>query len=306
MQRYILVRLMQSIISLAAVSVIIFTMGRVVGNPADALLPPEATRAEFDRVNAAWGLDQPLYVQYAKYMGNAFRGDFGESWKWQGYTTAGLIKSRLPATVELALLALAMGLVVAIPLGVMSAVKKDTVFDYVGKVVALIGQSVPAFWMGIVLIWIFSVEFGVLPTSGRGDIKTYILPAVAMGWFQVAAFMRLIRSAMLDVLDSEYVKLARIKGLAEWKVVWKHCLRNAAIAPLTYFGIILGTLMAGSVAIETVFTWPGVGLLAVDAVRARDYQVLQTIVILFSAIYIAANLTVDILYAYLDPRIRYQ
>ena len=306
MQRYILLRILQSIVSIFAVSIIIFMVGRVVGDPASALLPPEATRAEFDRVNAAWGLDQPLVIQYGRYIGNAFKGDFGESWKWQGYTAGGLIADRFPATAELAALALAMGLFVAIPLGVISSVRKDTPFDYVGKIVALIGQSVPAFWMGIVLIWLFAVELEWLPTSGRGGWKTYILPAVAMGWFQVAAFMRLIRSAMLDVLDSEYVKLARIKGVAEWKVVWKHCLRNAAIAPLTYFGIILGTLMAGSVAIETVFTWPGVGLLAVDAVRSRDYQVLQTVVIMFSAIYIAANLTVDVLYAYLDPRIRYQ
>ena len=306
MQRYILLRIFQSIVSIFAVSIIIFMVGRVVGDPASALLPPEATLEEFDRVNAAWGLDKPLVVQYGKYIGNAFKGDFGESWKWQGYTAGSLIADRFPATAELALLALAMGLFVAIPLGVISSVRKDTPFDYVGKIVALIGQSVPAFWMGIVLIWLFAVELEWLPTSGRGGWKTYILPAVAMGWFQVAAFMRLIRSAMLDVLDSEYVKLARIKGVAEWKVVWKHCLRNAAIAPLTYFGIILGTLMAGSVAIETVFTWPGVGLLAVDAVRSRDYQVLQTVVIMFSAIYIVANLTVDILYAYLDPRIRYQ
>ncbi|MCE2405221.1 MAG: ABC transporter permease [Dehalococcoidia bacterium] len=306
MQRYILLRILQSIISIFAVSIIIFMVGRVVGDPASALLPPEATLEEFDRVNAAWGLDKPLVVQYGKYIGNAFKGDFGESWKWQGYTAGGLIADRFPATAELAALALAMGLFVAIPLGVISSVRKDTPFDYLGKTVALIGQSVPAFWMGIVMIWLFAVELEWLPTSGRGGWKTYILPAVAMGWFQVAAFMRLIRSAMLDVLDSEYVKLARIKGVAEWKVVWKHCLRNAAIAPLTYFGIILGTLMAGSVAIETVFTWPGVGLLAVDAVRSRDYQVLQTVVIMFSAIYIAANLTVDVLYAYLDPRIRYQ
>jgi peptide/nickel transport system permease protein len=306
MQRYILIRLFESIVALVAVSIIVFALARVVGNPVDALLPPEASAADRVEVIKEWGLDKPLHIQYFTYMGNALRGDFGQSWKWREYSTAGLIKARLPATAELAGLALALGVVAAIPLGVMSAVRRDSGLDYVGKLVALIGQSVPAFWMGLVLIWIFAVELHVLPTSGRGGIKTYILPAVAMGWFQVAAFMRLTRSAMLDVLDSEYVKLARIKGLAEWKVIWKHCLRNAAIAPLTYFGIILGTLMAGSVAIETVFTWPGVGLLAWDAVRARDYQVLQTLVILFAAIYIVANLGVDILYGYLDPRIRYQ
>jgi peptide/nickel transport system permease protein len=305
MQRYIAVRLLQSLVSLLAVSIIIFMLGRVVGNPADALLPPSATTEEKERVYRAWGLDQPLYLQYVRYMGNALKGDFGESWKWQGYTTADLIKDRLPATIELAVLALFFGLVVAIPMGVLSAVSKDTPLDYIGKLIALVGQSVPAFWMGLILMWIFAVELEWLPTSGRKGPDSYVLPVIAMAWFQVAAFMRLIRSAMLDVLDTEYVKLARIKGISEWKVIWKHCLRNAAIVPLTYFGIILGTLIAGSVAIETVFTWPGVGKLAIDTVASRDYQVLQTIVIMFSAIYIGCNLLVDILYAYLDPRIRY-
>jgi peptide/nickel transport system permease protein len=306
MQRYILIRIFQSIITMLAVSVIIFLLGRVVGNPLDALLSPEATQEDYDRINHAWGLDRPYHVQYIKFMGNAFKGDFGPSWKWQGYDARGLVMDRFPATVYLALFSLALALIVSVPFGVMSAVKKDTIFDFLGKIFALFGQSVPSFWMGIVLMWIFAVELEWLPTSGKGGISTYILPGIAMGWLQVAAFMRLIRSTMLDVLDTEYVKLARIKGLVEWKVIWKHCLRNALITPLTYFGIILGILMVGSVAIETVFTWPGVGLLAVDAVRARDYQVLQTVVLLFCAVYVVANLLVDVLYAYVDPRIRYQ
>jgi peptide/nickel transport system permease protein len=155
-------------------------------------------------------------------------------------------------------------------------------------------------------MWIFAVSLGWVPTSGRGTIYHMILPAVCLGWFQVATMMRLIRSAMLDVLDSEFVKLTRVKGLPEWKVVWKHCLRNASIAPLTFFAIIAGVLMTGSVVTETVFSWPGTGLLAIDAVRARDYQVVQAVVIVFSAIFIMTNLLVDILYAYLDPRIRYR
>jgi peptide/nickel transport system permease protein len=195
--------------------------------------------------------------------------------------------------------------VIAVPVGVLAAVTKDKPFDYAGKIVALLGQSLPSFWLGIVLMWIFAVTLGWLPTSGRGTISHMILPAVCLGWFQVAAMMRLVRSAMLDVLDSEFVKLARVKGLAEWKVVWKHCLRNAAIAPITYFAITAGVLLTGSVVIESVFAWPGTGLLAVDAVRARDFQVVQAIVIVFAAVFIFTNLVVDILYAYLDPRIRY-
>jgi peptide/nickel transport system permease protein len=304
MSLYILKRLFQSILALFAVSIIIFLLARVVGNPADALLPPDATLADRVRVVEAWGLDRPLPLQYLNYVGNSLRGDFGQSWKWPGYSTRELVAERLPATVELGALALVLALIVAIPFGVISSLKKDTFLDYIGKSVALLGQSLPAFWTAIVLIWIFAVTLDVLPTSGRKGASSYVLPVVALGWFQVAAFMRLIRSAMLDVLDTEYVKLARLKGLSEWIIIWKHCLRNAAGPTLTYFGIMLGTLMAGSVAIETVFNWPGVGLLAVDAVRARDYQVLQTIVILFSAIYIAANLAVDILYVYLDPRMR--
>jgi peptide/nickel transport system permease protein len=193
-----------------------------------------------------------------------------------------------------------------VPFGVATAVWRDSFFDSFGKIVALLGQSLPSFWLGIVLMWIFAVTLGWLPTSGRGTWAHMVLPAVCLGWFQVAAMMRLIRSAMLDVLDSEFVKLTRVKGLSEWKVVWKHCLRNAAIAPLTYFAITAGVLLTGSVVIESVFAWPGTGLLAVDAVRARDFQVVQAIVIVFAAVFILTNLVVDILYAYIDPRIRYQ
>ena len=306
MQRYILIRLVQGFVTLIAISVIVFGLGRIAGNPLDVLLPMEATQEDYDRVERAWGLDQPLHIQYFKFIGNALRGQFGDSLKWPGHSAMGLIKDRFPATLHLAGLALGISVVLAVPLGVLSAVKRDTMFDFAGKVFALLGQSLPPFWLGIVIMWIFAVELDLLPTSGRGGPETWILPAIAIGWFQIAALMRLVRSSMLDVLDSEYVKLARIKGVAEWKVVWKHCLRNAAIGPLTYFGIILGSTMVGAVSVETVFSWPGVGLLAVDAVRARDYQVMQAVVIVFCGVYIVSNLAVDILYAYLDPRIRYQ
>ncbi len=282
-----------------------FALGRITGNPLDVLLPLEAEEEDRIRVEAAWGLDKPVHMQYLIFMKNAFSGNFGESLKWRGETAMNLVIQRLPATAILALVAVGVASVIAIPIGVISAVRRGTLFDFAGKMIALFGQSLPAFWLGIVLMWIFSVELGWLPTSGKSGITSIILPAVAIGWFQVAALMRLVRSSMLDVLDSEFVKLARIKGVTETKVIWKHCLRNAGIAPLTYFGLILGSLMVGSVSIETVFNWPGVGLLAIDAAKARDYQVLQAVVLLFSGIYIVANLLVDIAYAYLDPRIRY-
>ena len=305
MQRYVVVRLFQAFLSLIAVTIIVFLLGRLTGNPLDVLLPLEAEEADYIRVEKVWGLDKPITTQYLIFMKNAARGNFGESIKWRGNSAMGLVIDRLPATAILALVSLAVATLIAIPIGVFSAVRRGTVFDFGGKTIALFGQSLPPFWLGIVLMWIFAVELDWLPTSGKEDVKSIILPAIAIGWAQVAALMRLVRSSMLDVLESEYVKLARIKGVTENKVIWKHCLRNAGIAPLTYFGLILAGLMVGSVSMEAVFSWPGVGLLAIDAVKARDFQVLQAVVIVFSGIYIAANLAVDIAYAYLDPRIRY-
>ena len=305
MQRYIVVRLFHALLALFAMSVIVFSLARVSGNPMDVLLPEDATEQDFIIATEQWGLDKPLHIQYLVYVGNVIKGDFGTSIKWPGRSTRDLIFARLPATLELSALALVVAGLLALPLGVLVAVKKDTGIDYAGKVVALLGQAAPSFWVGIILIWVFAVTLDWLPASGREGWSSLIMPAFALGWFQVAAVMRLTRSSMLEVLDSEYVKLARIKGIPNWKVIWKHCLRNAAIAPLTYFGFILGGFLTGSVVIETVFAWPGVGLLAIDALRARDFQVVQSVVLFFGVVYIASNLLVDILYAYLDPRIRY-
>jgi len=306
MQRYILVRFLQSLVALLVMSVIVFSLARMTGDPLDVLLPMEAGEGERERVAQHWGLDRPLYEQYFTFLGKALQGDFGNSWKWQGHTAMGLVIERLPATLQLGGLALLISIVLALPFGVLTAVWKDRLFDSVGKIFALLGQSLPTFWLGIVLMWIFAVSLGWLPTSGRGGFQHMILPAICLGWFQVATMMRLIRSSMLDVLDSEFVKLTRIKGLPEWKVIWKHCLRNAAIAPLTYFAITTGVLITGSVVTESVFAWPGTGLLVVDAVRARDFQVVQAVVIIFAAVFTMTNLVVDILYAYIDPRIRFQ
>ena len=305
MQRFIVIRLFHSIIALVAVSMIVFCLGRLSGDPLDTLMDVDATAEDFARVRAYWGLDQPLYIQYLRYVGNIMTGRFGESIRFQGQDAMELVLGRLPATLELASIALVVSALIAIPLGVVVAVKKDTGIDLAGKLVALLGQSLPNFWLALMLMWVFSVYLGWLPTSGRGTWKHLVMPGIALGYFQVAALMRLTRSSMLEVLDTEYVKLARIKGLKERWVVWKHCLRNALIAPITYFGLILGGAMTGSVVIETVFSYPGVGQLAIDALRAKDFQVVQSVVVFFAGIYIAANLLVDIIYAYLDPRIRY-
>ena len=306
MQRYIARRALQSLLAIWVMTLIVFTLARISGNPLDVMLPLEAGPAEYERVAKHWGLDKPLHTQYFIFLSKAVRGDFGDSWKWHGESAMGLVAQRLPATLQLAGFALAISLLIAVPIGVLAAVMKGNGWDTAAKIIALLGQSLPPFWLGIVLMWIFAVHLGWFPTSGRGGIQHMILPAITLGWFQVAVVMRLLRSSMLDVLDSEFVKLTRIKGLAEWKVVWKHCLRNASITPLTVFAIIAGGLMTGAVVTESVFSWPGTGQLVVDAVRARDFQVVQAVVIVFAGIFILTNLVVDILYAYLDPRFRYQ
>ena len=305
MQRYMMIRFFQAILALWAVSIIVFGLARITGNPMDTLLSFEATAEQRAAVEAYWGLDKSLLEQYLTFVGNALTGDFGQSFKWR-QPVMDLVKDRFVNTLLLAGLAMAVATAIAIPLGVMSAVKRGSSVDIVGKVIALLGQSTPPFWLGLMFAWVFGVSLGLVPTSGKAGITTYILPASALGLFWVAALMRLIRSSMLDELDKEYVKLARMKGLSEWKVIWKHVLRNASIAPLTYSGIILGSLLLGSVSIETVFAWPGLGALAFDAVSARDYPLVQAIVMVFAVLFISVNLLVDVLYAYLDPRIRYQ
>ena len=306
MQRYILFRIGQSVLTLLVLTVIVFSLARLSGDPLDVLLPLEATNEDAERLRAAWGLDKPVHIQYFTFLGNALVGDFGDSLRVRGRTAMSLVLERLPNTAALAGVAIVVAIVIAVPIGVLSAVQKDTPFDYVGKVIALFGQSLPAFWLGLMLMWLFAAQLGWFPVSGKEQgALSYILPAVAIGWFQVAALMRLVRSSMLDVLDTEYVKLARIKGVVEWKVIWKHCLRNAAIAPFTYFALIIGSLMVGSVSIEFVFAWPGVGRLAVDAAVTKDFPVVQAVVITFCMVYIVANLLVDIAYAYVDPRIRF-
>jgi peptide/nickel transport system permease protein len=304
MQRYIILRLGQGVLALLVISIVVFALARVTGSPLDVLLPEEATAVDIARVEARWGLDSPIHIQYIKYMGNVIQGDFGESFRFRGQVSD-MIWERLPATVQLAGFAVLVSAALALPIGIIVAVKKDTPIDTVGKIIALLGQSLPSFWLGIVLMWIFAVYLDWLPTSGRGGISHMILPGIALGWYNVAALMRLTRSSMLEVLDTEYVKLARIKGIPEWKVIWKHCFRNALIVPVTYFGLIGAVIMTGSVVIETVFSWPGVGQLTIEALRSRDYQVVQAMVLMFATGFLAINLLVDILYAYLDPRIRY-
>ena len=305
MQRYIIRRVAQGLLAVVVISVVVFALARVSGDPTLVLLPDEASEEQIANTRAEWGLDKPLHVQYWVWVNRLARGDLGDSFKWAGVPASELIVERLPATLQLSLFALLISGLIALPIGVLVAVKKDSGWDYAGKIFAILGQSAPSFAIGLILMWIFAVQLDLLPTSGRGGLSHMILPGFTLGYYNVAAVMRLTRSSMLDVLDSEYVKLARIKGVPEWKVIWKHTFRNALIVPLTYFGLIGAVLLTGSVVTETVFAWPGLGALVIEAIIARDFTVVQGVVLLFAFIYVGANILVDILYAYVDPRIRY-
>lgn len=306
MQRFLVRRLIITFITLLAVSLIIFIMARASGDPRTLMLSELSTGDvdQWEELGEKLGLNKPYYEQYGIFLRDMLTGNFGKSIK-ENREAADIIWERLVATFQLGVAAFAFSLIVGIPLGILSSVKRGGILDNIGKVVALIGQSAPPFWIGIMLIFFFAVKLGWVPPSGREDWKGIILPAVTLGWFFVAANMRLVRSAMLDVLDSEYVKLARAKGVSSKMIIWKHALRNALIPPLTFAGVTMGSLVAGSLTTEVVFAWPGLGRLAVNAMLASDYPVLQGVVITYTVLYVGAAFLVDVLYAYIDPRIRY-
>ncbi len=306
---YIANRIAQSLVNLLFITVLVFLLARATGDPADAFIDDAMPAATAQAFRERLGLDKPIYVQYWIFVKDLARGDLGQSVKGHRPVTQMLVE-RLPATFSLAAVAMAIAMFMGIPLGVLSAVYRDTPIDRVAKIIAFLGQSTPSFWLGIMLMLFFGVFFfqqGLpsLPISGRGGPATYVLPAFTMGWFVVAGLVRLTRSSMLDVLDSDYVTMARAKGLNEYIVIWKHALRNAMIPVLTYSGLILGGFMNGSVVVEQVFAWPGVGRMALTAVSGRDFPVVQGVVIMIGVFYIVINLLVDILYVLVDPRIKY-
>lgn len=305
MFRFLALRIGSSLFALLIITIIVFLLSHLSGSPVDALLPDDATQEQIDSFIREWGLDKPLWQQYLTFLANALQGDFGTSLKWPGEDAMGFVLDRVPATLQLGGLAILISVVIALPLGIAAAVYKGSPIDNGAQMFALLGQSMPNFWLGIVLIWVFSVWLGWLPTSGMGTFAHVILPAIAIAWFQISALARLTRSAMLEVLDAEYIKLARVKGVSEWKVIWKHALRNAAVVPLTYFGILAASILTGSVVIETVYSWPGMGWVAIEAIRGRDFPVVQAVIIAYAVIYMLSNLFVDLLYVIVDPRIRH-
>lgn len=303
MRRYLLSRIVQAVVTLWLLTLVAFVMTRLTGNPLDILLDVRATDEDRAALAQVLGLDRPLAVQYAIYLRDVARADFGNSFKTRGPALS-VVMERLPWTLELGTASFLVSLLIAVPFGVVTAVKRDTAIDATGKVLALLGQSLPTFWLGLMLILLFAVTLEWLPAGGTGGVAHLVLPSITLGWFTVAGIMRLVRSAMLDTLGEEYVVTARAKGLAESGVVWKHALRNAVIPPLTYAGVVLVALLAGAVVTETVFAWPGVGQLVIESVTFRDFPVIQIIFLLFGAMYIGMNLVVDLLYAWADPRIR--
>lgn len=304
MGRFLIIRLVQAVMALVLLSMLVFVLSRIIGNPLDIMLPPDAPPEVKARLTESMGLNKPLYIQYLTYMKQLMRGDLGKSVRSRETVTESL-RARLPASLSLAAVAMVFTVVMAFPLGMLAAVKRGTPLETIAKILALSGQSLPAFWVGILLIHLFSVNLDWLPPSGSGGPTHYIMPAFTMSLFVVAGVSRLLRTGLLEVLDSEFVRFARSKGVSERSIFWKHALRNSLVPVLGFAGVYLSIFVTMAVVVEVVFAWPGVGRLAFNAIFLRDYPLIQGVVLLTGVIVIAVNFVVDLLYAVVDPRIRY-
>ena len=304
MHGYIIRRVLYSIVSLILLSMMIFCMVRITGDPAVLMAEPGAKEEDLQAIRREFGLDKPIVVQYVFFVKSMLRGDFGKSIYYR-IPALDLYVQRLPASLLLASVAMTLSLLIGIPVGIFSAVRINTWFDNFGKIFAILGLSLPSFWVGLMLILTLSVYLNWLPSSGADGWKHLVMPAFSLGWVFTAAHMRLARSAMLEVLGSEYIKLARIKGLSERLVIAKHAFKNAVIPVLTLAGINLVLMVNVAVVVETVFAWPGVGRLLYEGISFRDFPIVQTTVLMGGVMFVGVNLVVDILYAYIDPRIRY-
>jgi len=302
---YLLRRLYHSFIVILGITLIIFIITHMIGDPVVLLLSPEATQADRVELQRQLGLDRPLPVQYMIFLKDAVRGDFGTSFRHQRPALE-LVLQHLPATLELTLAAMVLSILISIPLGILASIKPGSLLDRTGMTFALIGQSAPVFWIGIMFILLFGVKLRWFPISGRGGIENLIMPAMTLALFSTAAQTRLTRSSMLDVLDKDFIRTARSKGLHEFKVILKHGLKNALIPIITVVALQFGMMLSGAVITETIFAWPGVGRLAVNAIYNRDYPVIQAAVFVTSFFFIFINLIVDIIYTKIDPRITYR
>jgi ABC-type dipeptide/oligopeptide/nickel transport system permease component len=302
---YLLRRVWQSGVTLVGVSVLVFVILRVIpGDPAKMLLPEGAPPAAVEELNRQLGLREPLWRQYAIFLRSVARGDFGQSFQYRSPALRVVIE-RIPATLQLTVSAMALTVAAGVSLGVLAAARQRTVWDYGGTILAVLGQSLPNFWLGIMLVLLFGVTLRWLPTSGFHGWPSLVLPSVTLAAFPTALVARLTRSSLLEILGQEYIRTGRAKGLGERRVILWHALRNATIPLLTVLGLQIGTLLGGAVITESIFAWPGMGKLVVDAIFFRDFPVVQTILILSATIFVVINLAVDVLYTVLDPRIRY-
>jgi ABC-type dipeptide/oligopeptide/nickel transport system permease component len=303
MWQYLIGRLLQTVLSMLVVISIVFVLTRLSGNPVHLLLDVNATERDQEILTRHLGLDKPLPIQYGLYVKNIILGDFGTSILSRRPVTEH-IWERLPATAELGFVAMLLSVLIGIPLGIYAAVHRGGATDSAARVFAVLGQSLPTFWLGLMLILFFGVVLGVLPAGGRGGLEHLILPAFTLGYFTSAAILRLTRSSMLEVLGSDYIKFARLKGLPEPVVLWKHGLKNALLPVITFAVMLFVQFLGGAVVTETVFAWPGLGRLILESITNRDYPIVQAGVLVLSALYLTGNLLVDLLYSYLNPRLR--
>ena len=303
MRRYVLARLAQSALVVLLSLTAVFGMVRLGGDPVLLFLPMDIQSKDVNEFRERLGFNDPLLVQYGRFMRGALRGDFGESLRYRR-PALGLVLERLPATLLLAGSAIALTLLIAVPLGVLTAVRRDTMVDHLGTVAMVLGQATPGFWLGLMLIYVFAVQLRWLPTGGSGSVAQLVMPSVVLAAFFAARVARLTRSATLDVLNEEFIKTARAKGLGEGRVIGKHTLRNSAIPIVTLAGLEAGQVLGGAVITETIFAWPGLGRLTVQALLNRDFPVVFAAVFVISLVYTLINLLVDLAYAWLDPRVR--
>ena len=303
MTTFLVRRFFYGIAVVIIVTLIVFFLSRASGDPRTFFMNEYTTKEQWDAWGREWGLDKPVIQQYALWLGRAMTGNLGKSLR-ENRPVLDVVMERVPATVQLAAGAFIFALLLGLPFGVLSAVWRGSWLDYFGRTIALFGQALPPFWLGIMLILIFAVWLEWLPTSRREGIPHFILPSITLGWLTAAGLLRLVRSAMLEVLDSEYVKMARAKGVGSNSIIWKHAFRNALIAPLTYTALVFVAFLTGAVVTETVFSWPGLGLLAVTSVNNLDLAVLSGVVLFLTVLYVVVNFVTDVLYAVIDPRIR--
>ena len=296
-------KILRALVAVWLVTTVVFVVMRLSGDPVPLLLPPDAPTSEIMRVRHELGLDRSLPVQYAVFIGNALRGDFGRSIHFR-QPALDVVRGYLGASVELGLTAFVFAALAAVPIGLISALRRNSLIDHAAMAVALVGQAAPTFFLGILFILLLSLKADLFPTGGRGTARNLVLPALTLGAFAMASIARLTRSAVLEVLRADYIRTARAKGLAEVLVVAKHTLRNAALPIVTITGLQFGTLLGGAVVTETVFAWPGIGRLAIQSIYNRDYPVVQCTVFLAAVMFIAINFLIDLLYGFLDPRIR--